>query len=256
MRWGPRSVPSPRRRRRIVVVHVGRRMSRGVFRALEVEHDIFEAQGLRRGLALLRAQTGRVDLVVVMGLTQASGTPYVAGVTLLNDIFRHWPWIPVLVFAHPGPHTGLRADVLMSGVRAVLPHPAPGPTLKRAIRGILSRAPRRDPRHGATAMKRVRAFLDEHDDSRCRLPDLARRAGLSRSYFSTRFHAVVGMPLREYRRTRRLARAHHLMMTTTLSLAAVAAEAGFYDLPHFDKAFRGRLGMTPREFRGPLAARR
>ena len=118
-------------------------MSRGVFRALEVEHDIFEAQGLRRGLALLRAQTGRVDLVVVMGLTQASGTPYVAGVTLLTDIFRHWPWIPVLVFAHPGPHTGLQADVLMSGVRAVLPHPAPGPTLKRAIRGILSRAPRR-----------------------------------------------------------------------------------------------------------------
>ena len=231
-------------------------MSRGVFRALEVEHDIFEAQGLRRGLALLRAQTGRVDLVVVMGLTQASGTPYVAGVTLLTDIFRYWPWIPVLVFAHPGPHTGLRADVLMSGVRAVLPHPAPGPTLKRAIRGILSRAPRRDPRHGATAMKRVRAFLDEHDDSRCRLPDLARRAGLSRSYFSTRFHAVLGMSLREYRRTRRLARAHHLMMTTTLSLAAVAAEAGFYDLPHFDKAFRGRLGMTPREFRGPLAARR
>jgi AraC-like DNA-binding protein len=239
-----------------VVVHVGRPMSRGVFRALEVEHDVLEAQGLRRGLALLRAQTGRVDLVVVMGLTQASGTPYVAGVSLLTDIFRHWPWIPVLVFAHPGPHTGLRADVLMSGVRAVLPHPAPGPTLKRAIRGILSRAPRRDPRHGATAMKRVRAFLDEHDDSRCRLPDLARRAGLSRSYFSTRFHAVHGMSLREYRRTRRLARAHHLMMTTTLSLAAVAAEAGFYDLPHFDKAFRGRLGMTPREFRGPLAARR
>lgn len=224
-------------------------MSRGVFRALEVEHDILEAQGLRRGLALLRAQTGRVDLVVVMGLTHARGTPYVAGVTLLTDIFRHWPWIPVLVFAHPGPHTGLRADVLMSGVRAVLPHPAPGPTLKRVIRGILSRAPRRDPRPGAPAMKRVRAFLDEHDDSRCRLPDLARRAGLSRSYFSTRFHAVHGMSLREYRRTLRLARAHHLMMTTTLSLAAIAAEAGFYDLPHFDKAFRGRLGMTPREFR-------
>ena len=231
-------------------------MSRGVFRALEVEHDVLEAQGLRRGLALLRAQTGRVDLVVVMGLTHAGRTPYVAGVSLLTDIFRYWPWIPVLVFAHPGPHTELRADVLMIGFRAVLPHPAPGPALKRAIRGILSRAPRRDPRNGATTMKRVRAFLDEHDDSRCRLPDLARRAGLSRSYFSTRFHAVLGMSLREYRRTQRLARAHHLMMTTTLSLAAIAAEAGFYDLPHFDKAFRGRLGMTPKEFRGPLAARR
>ena len=228
-------------------------MPRGVFRALDVEHDILEAAGLRRGLALLRAQTGRVDLVIVMGLTQAGGTPYAAGVTLLTDIFKHWPWIPVLVFAHPGPGTELRADVLLSGVRAVLPHPASGPTLKRAIRQILSRAPTRDPQNGATAMKRVRAFLDDHDDSRYRLADLAQRAGLSRSYFSTRFHAVLGMSLREYRRTRRLARAHHLMMTTSLSLAAIAAEAGFYDLPHFDKAFRGRLGMTPQEFRGPLA---
>lgn len=239
-----------------MVVHVARRTARGVFRALEGEHDILEARGPRRGLALLRDQTGRVDLVIVMGFTQTGGTAYSSGVTLLTDIFKHWPWIPVLVFAHPGPETGLRADVLLSGVRAVLPHPASGPTLKRAIRQILGHAPRRDPRNGAGAMKRVRAFLDGNDDSRYTLADLARRAGLSRSYFSTRFHAVVGMSLREYRQTRRLARAHHLMKTTTLSLAAIAAEAGFYDLPHFDKAFRRRLGMTPKEFRRPLAARR
>jgi len=230
-------------------------MPRGIFRALDVEHDILEAQGLSRGLALLRAQTGRVDLVIVMGLTQTGERPYAAGVSLLTDIFKLWPWIPVLVLAQPGAGTGLRADALLSGVRAVLPHPASGPTLKRAIRQILSRAPGRDPRSGAAAMKRVRALLDDGDDPRHTLADLARRAGLSRSYFSTRFHAVVGMTLREYRRTRRLARAHHLMKTTTLSLAAIAAEAGFYDLPHFDKAFRGRLGLTPREFRRPLAAR-
>ena len=145
-------------------------------------------------------------LVIVMGLTQAGGRPYAAGVTLLTDIFKHWPWIPVLVFAHPGPGTGLRADVLLSGVRAVFPHPASGPTLKRAIRQILSRAPTRDPQNGAMAMKRVRAFLDDHDDSRYSLADLAQRAGLSRSYFSTRFHAVLGMSLRESRRTPRSSR--------------------------------------------------
>lgn len=231
-------------------------MPRRAFRALEVEHDILEVQGLRRGLALLRSQTGRADLVIVMGLTQARGTPYAAGVTLLTDIFKHWPWIPVLVFAHPGPGTGLRADVLLSGVRAVLPHPASGPVLTRAIRQVLNRAPTRNPHNGAMVMKRVRAFLDDHDDARHSLADLAKRVGMSRSYFSTRFHAVVGMSLREYRRTRRLARAHQLMMTTKLSLAAIAAEAGFYDLPHFDKAFRGRLGMTPKEFRRPFAAQR
>src|SRR5258708_11848333 len=106
------------------------------------------------------------------------------------------------------------------------------------------------------AMTRVRAFLDDHDDSRYSLADLAQRAGLSRSYFSTRFHAVLGMSLREYRRTPRLARAHHLMMTTSLSLAAIAAEAGFYDLPPLGQAFRGPPGMAPKGFPRALPARR
>jgi len=79
-------------------------------------------------------------------------------------------------------------------------------------------------------------------------------ASKSRSHFSHLFHAVLGMPLREYVRTVRLERAYRLLLTTPLSLTAIAAEAGFYDLPHLDKAFRHRLGMTLRDF--PVASRR
>ena len=64
------------------------------------------------------------------------------------------------------------------------------------------------------------------------------------------------MPLREYVRTVRLERAHRLLLTTSLSLSAISAEAGFYDLPHLDKASRHRLGMTPRDFRRRHAGRR
>jgi transcriptional regulator GlxA family with amidase domain len=46
----------------------------------------------------------------------------------------------------------------------------------------------------------------------------------------------------------RLARAHELL-STSLSLTVIALECGFYDLPHLDKAFRSRLGMSPQEFR-------
>ncbi len=51
-------------------------------------------------------------------------------------------------------------------------------------------------------------------------------ASKSRPHFSHLFHAMLGMPLREYVRTVRLERAYRLLLTTPLSLTAIAAEAG------------------------------
>ena len=53
-----------------------------------------------------------------------------------------------------------------------------------------------------------------------------------------------------------LKRAHELLMGSTLSLTTIAVDAGFYDLPHFDKAFRQRLGMAPQKFRRRHGRRR
>jgi transcriptional regulator GlxA family with amidase domain len=108
----------------------------------------------------------------------------------------------------------------------------------------------------AAAVKRIGAFLDAHGTDRHTLIERAHMTSKSRSRFSHLFHAVLGMPLREYVRTVRLERAHRLLLTTPLSLTAIAAEAGFYDLPHLDKAFRHRLGMTPRDFQLRHAGRR
>jgi transcriptional regulator GlxA family with amidase domain len=60
---------------------------------------------------------------------------------------------------------------------------------------------------------------------------------------------VAGMSLRDYVRELRLKRAHELMRSSALSLTAIATAAGFYDLPHFNKAFRHRFGMSPTQFR-------
>ena len=50
---------------------------------------------------------------------------------------------------------------------------------------------------------------------------------------------IPGLPLRGYVRELRLERAHALLLGGNLSSTAVAVESGFYDLPHFDKAFAG-----------------
>lgn len=79
---------------------------------------------------------------------------------------------------------------------------------------------------------------------------------MSPSYFSHVFHAVIGTPLRNCLRDIQLKRAHELLMSPTLSLTTIAVDAGFYDLPHFDKAFRQRLGIAPQEFRRRHGRRR
>ena len=81
------------------------------------------------------------------------------------------------------------------------------------------------------------------------LGKLATAAAMSRSHFSHTFHAVAGVALRDYVRDLRLQHAHRLILSSQLSLTDVAIESGFYDLPHFDKAFRQRIGVSPREYR-------
>lgn len=100
-------------------------------------------------------------------------------------------------------------------------------------------------------IRRVLAILDSHADQHHALKELATLAGLSRFYFSRTFHASVGVSLREYLRGLKLKRALELVRTTRRSLTDIAVEAGFYDLPHLDKAFRQRFGRSPYQFRGP-----
>lgn len=244
-------------RRRILVVHEQAHASEPALRALEVVHDLVSASGTRRAFAQLHSRGSHFDLVIVTCLARKGQREYAAGVRFLKAVFKHSPWIPVLVITHPLEAVRLRGDVLLSGVRAVLPHPTSGADLKRTVARLMPRIPTRPPSPATiAAVKRIGAFLESHGTDRHTLVELARMASKSRSHFSHLFHSVLGMPLREYARTVRLERAYRLLVTSSLSLTAIAAEAGFYDLPHLDKAFRLRLGVTPRDFRRSHAARR
>jgi two-component system, response regulator YesN len=71
----------------------------------------------------------------------------------------------------------------------------------------------------------------------------------SPSHLSHVFHDVIGMPLRDCLRDIQLKRAHELLLGSTLSLSTIASMPASTILPHLDKAFRQRLGMTPQAFR-------
>jgi AraC family transcriptional regulator len=123
------------------------------------------------------------------------------------------------------------------------------------IRHVL--APRRPARgrDGALPRGRLRAvveYVEEHLDADPSLERMAAVAHLSPYHFARQFKAATGLPPHRYVIARRVERAKQLLQGGgDLSLAQVAARAGFSSQSHFSDHFRRLVGVTPGRFRTP-----
>jgi AraC family transcriptional regulator len=123
------------------------------------------------------------------------------------------------------------------------------------IRHVL--APRRleRGRDGTLPRGRLRAvveYIEEHLDAGPTLEQLAAIAHLSPYHFARQFKATTGLPPHQYVIARRVERAQQLLQAgTDLSLAEVAAHAGFSDQSQFCQHFKRLVGVTPGQFRTP-----
>jgi AraC family transcriptional regulator len=116
-------------------------------------------------------------------------------------------------------------------------------------------APRRPGRgpDGALPRGRLRAvveYIEEHPDDSPTLGQLAAVARLSVYHFARQFKAATGLPPHEYVIARRVERAKQFLQGGgDLSLAEVAAQAGFTDQSQFCRHFKRLVGFTPGQFR-------
>jgi AraC-like DNA-binding protein len=79
--------------------------------------------------------------------------------------------------------------------------------------------------------------------------DLADECGLSHNHLTRLFREGVGDTVAGYIARRRMERARHLLLNTTLSIKAVAMQTGLPDLHHFNKFMRRLTGFSPRQIR-------
>lgn len=75
--------------------------------------------------------------------------------------------------------------------------------------------------------------------------NLARQSGVSRHWLTRAYRQWRGEGLGEAVRRRRVAAAAMLLESSDMGLAAVAAEAGFCDQSHMNRAFKRLVGRTP-----------
>ena len=99
----------------------------------------------------------------------------------------------------------------------------------------------------AWAIAYIDEQLDEHLDKRLPLNELAAKAGLSMSRFSTVFREHAGVSPHRYIWGLRVKRVQALLAEGE-ALASAALVAGFYDQSHLCRHFKIVCGMTPGQF--------
>jgi len=116
------------------------------------------------------------------------------------------------------------------------------------IRHVLAPCQPSRTRDGALSPAKLRAiieYVDEHLDASLTLEHMAAVARLSPYHFARQFRAATGLPPHQFVIARRVERAKRLLQAADLSLAEVAAHAGFSDQSQFSYPFQRLVGVTP-----------
>jgi len=99
-------------------------------------------------------------------------------------------------------------------------------------------------------LRAVVEYIEEHLGAGLTLEQMAAAAHLSAYHFARQFKAATGAPPHQYVLGRRVERAQQLLQQDLdLSLAEIAASAGFSDQSQFSHHFKRLVGVTPGQFR-------
>ncbi len=92
-------------------------------------------------------------------------------------------------------------------------------------------------------------YIESHYIENISMDEMARKVGLSTTHFNRRFRVLLRMSPTEYQLSLRVQEARRLLTDTTLSMAEIATNVGFYDQSHFAKRFHKVTGLTPTQYR-------
>lgn len=102
-------------------------------------------------------------------------------------------------------------------------------------------------------LKEIRSEIYEEPMFAWRVDDMCRRLAVSRTYFHRIYQEAFGVTFRQDVIESRLNYAAELLLTTELSVSAVAEKCGYESDSYFMRQFRKHRGCTPSEFRNAAA---
>jgi AraC-like DNA-binding protein len=178
------------------------------------------------------------ELATARAMAEDAGQGLLVGVSARSAITDAIARIP----RRPG-LSALSAFIEVLG-QLELHRPSMTPIASQAVRSMAASHTEQDRR-----IARVIEWMHLNLAHELRLGDAARLAHITPSAFSRYFSREVGKSFTEYINDIRCGETCLLLRSTDRSVSAIASECGFETLSHFNRQFRQRLGMSPREFR-------
>lgn len=77
--------------------------------------------------------------------------------------------------------------------------------------------------------------------------ELAKKYGISYSYFSRQFRQITGMTFKQYLNTLRIHYAEQLLLTSGKSITEIAGECGYNNISYFISMYKRLKGETPKK---------
>lgn len=98
-------------------------------------------------------------------------------------------------------------------------------------------------------IKKIEIYISCNYNRDFSIDHLAQHIGMNRSSLCTMFKRHMGETIIEHLQKHRIEIAKYLLTSTTESISACCYSSGFNDVPHFNRTFRQKVGMTPSEYR-------
>ena len=104
--------------------------------------------------------------------------------------------------------------------------------------------------------ERAKAYIGLHFAEAISLMDIADYLNVTPNYLSAMFHSAAGESYVKYLTRIRMQHAAALLQDSSLKIADVAQQCGYYSIKNFFRVFKSTYGQTPNEFRSAPEHRR
>lgn len=98
-------------------------------------------------------------------------------------------------------------------------------------------------------IEKARAFLHRSCVEMIALSDVAQASGLSKARLCALFKSALSLAPMAYLEEIRMERAARLLRFTATDIETISQQLGYHERKYFDKRFKRRWGVTPRQYR-------
>lgn len=92
-------------------------------------------------------------------------------------------------------------------------------------------------------------YVEDHCNEHISLAELAERSELSVSHFQRHFKKISGQTFLNFLQNCRIQRCCRMLLKTDHSIEFIANSIGYQDMKFFNKLFKKKTGVTPRQYR-------